>query len=780
MRTVKKNIISYMLVCISIVFLMGICLKNGETKLMYTGILFSLQSDYGVEDVERLQKDNVEFSNIEKIYEYDGNTYFKADIGYRGSKDKVLKEIEGSDIFSVVEYDENLYTDAIPSERTDKYMSGQWYLDNTGAKGAWQSVSGEPGEDITVAVIDTGVDYTHEDLKRSMWINEKEYLGRSGRDDDGNGFVDDIYGANIVDKNGNPMDNDESGHGTHVAGVIAMTANNGSCVGIAYGAKIMAIKAGNSEGAFKVSDIITAIDYAVKKNADVINMSFGAYIDSTVFEDILKKASEKCILVAAAGNEFKPDTESGEADAVTAYPAGYPFVIGVMAHDENNNLTNWSNYDAEPYSLIEYELAAPGHNILSTVPGNKYAVMSGTSMAAPMVSAAAAILLGETKDKEIEKPLKYVFGQLTQASNTSATKTTMTGKTYRYKALNIQDSLESEEQVNLQIGNIRFCNTEDSKIFKNSYTYDTTVENNRIDKEITCGFVVNNTWSEATDIKVEVSSTSKDIAFTNSDLDIPRMGRCEQLNIDCATVDSFRFIFSGEINNTYTIPLTFKITGKKQSDSSKISSVIIEKVITISVSEKMPEVTLVPQSGVDLSTAPTIPKVVTKGRYIKVSWDNLLKAEGYYVYRSTKKNKGYKKIANVKAASGLRYNDKKAKPGIRYYYKIKAYYKSSEVSGDSKPAYGIRLKKMSKVKIKHAYVSGKNKVTLSWKKIKGADKYEIYYSKKKNGRYKKLKVTAKTKYIHNLRKNINYYYKVRAYAKTTLKKVRNSYSKVVR
>ena len=112
--------------------------------------------------------------------------------------------------------------------------------------------------------------------------------------------------------------------------------------------------------------------------------------------------------------------------------------------------------------------------------------------------------------------------------------------------------------------------------------------------------------------------------------------------------------------------------------------------------------------------------------------------------------------------------------------KIKAYYKSSEVSGDSKPAYGIRLKKMSKVKIKHAYVSGKNKVTLSWKKIKGADKYEIYYSKKKNGRYKKLKVTAKTKYIHNLRKNINYYYKVRAYAKTTLKKVRNSYSKVVR
>ncbi len=178
----------------------------------------------------------------------------------------------------------------LPDETTDAGFLEQWYFtaNDPGIKTAWDYLMkndfsyGGNGDTI-VAVIDTGVDYNHEDLAASMWTNNAEFMGVPGVDDDGDGFVDDIYGASTVsdkyEHTGNPMD--DHGHGTHVAGIIGMTLFNGKGgVGVAPSARIMAVKAGQANGQFSSTDIAEAIDYAVMMGADVINMSFGSYANS--------------------------------------------------------------------------------------------------------------------------------------------------------------------------------------------------------------------------------------------------------------------------------------------------------------------------------------------------------------------------------------------------------------------------------------------------------------------------------------------------------------------
>ena len=702
MRLIKRKIITYMLVCIGMLVLSGIIYGNKMQKLIYTDILFSLKTGYGIDDVENKTICNAEFSNVEKIYEYDGEIYYSADVKHAGKAEKLINKLTKQNMFTYVENDAEMYSDAIPNERTDRYMKDQWYLDYIGAKDAWQQVNDSPGEDVVVAVIDTGVDYTHEDLKNSMWINEREYYGRRGRDDDGNGIADDLYGANIIDKTGDPMDNDESGHGTHVAGIIAMTANNGSGVGIAYDAKIMAVKAGNSQGSFKVSDIISAVEYAMNNGANIINMSFGAYIDSTVFEKVLKKASEKCILVAAAGNDSLPNSESLKKDAVDAYPAAYPFVIGVMAHDDSGKLTNWSNYDAKPYSLIEYEMAAPGYNILSTIPGNKYAIMSGTSMAAPMVSATAAILYSEIVSQnggQQSIDLNSVLARITRANTKTATTVTGDAKSYVYKSLYIPDILTKEETVDIQLGNVLL--TDGTNLIDDVYTIWLPEGQSSVTKEVMCGYVLNNTWAAATDINVEVSSPNESVSMIRNIFEVSAMDVFEKMEIARETNKAFSFTYSGTVNTSQTILLQFKITAKPVN-SEEIYTYTFDKNITFNVLEEKPVVTPSPQPAADLNVATATPDVTMK----------------------------IKKVKGLKAKTVLK--------------------------------------------------AGKKKVTLTWKKVKGAKKYEIYYSKKKSGGYKKLKVTAKTKYTHSFSAGKKYYYKVRAFAKSTGGRVNGAYSKKVK
>ena len=305
------------------------------------------------------------------------------------------------------EYNYIRQTTALPDQTTNPLMAQQWYL-NEDITSAWDHLDTygwrENLQNIVVAVIDTGVDYEHGNLRDSMWVNTGE-IPNNGIDDDNNGYTDDVHGVSTIgsvfDATGDPMDN--MGHGTHVAGIIAATPDKMGMVGLAHGVQIMAIKAG--DGYFNDSDIIEGINYAVEMGADVINMSFGSYARSAMMEEALAIAYSSAVLVAAAGND------STDTFMAPCYPAAYNFVIGVMAEDESGNVAGFSNTDSVRRNSVEYEVSAPGARIFSTLPDDRYASWSGTSMAAPYVSAVAALLRAKYNDKS-EFSTRFIMGQI--------------------------------------------------------------------------------------------------------------------------------------------------------------------------------------------------------------------------------------------------------------------------------------------------------------------------------------------------------------------------------
>ena len=307
-----------------------------------------------------------------------------------------------------------------PDPMTDNPLaSQQWYLNSCGIPEAWQfleehgiSAGGSP--DVIVAVIDTGVDYDHPDLKTSMWVNLGEIPG-NGIDDDGNGFIDDIHGCSTIgnsfDHNGDPMD--DNGHGTHVAGIIGAANNKEGILGVAYNTKIMAVKAGQASGVFNQSDIAEAILYAAANGADVINMSFGGPTTSLAVQDALISAYTKSVLVAAAGNKAVVNEGS---NSMPFYPASNSYVIGVMSIGSNANESAFTNYDRIAFNPVEYEVYAPGERILSSFPSGRYISLNGTSMAAPVVSGIAALLRSYYSDLDMY-PSRYIAAQIAATNN---------------------------------------------------------------------------------------------------------------------------------------------------------------------------------------------------------------------------------------------------------------------------------------------------------------------------------------------------------------------------
>lgn len=268
-----------------------------------------------------------------------------------------------------------------------------WGMNNTGQTGgtadadidapeAWNFTTGS--SNVVVAVIDTGVDYNHQDLSANMWTNPGEIPG-NGVDDDLNGYVDDYYGINSITGSGNPMD--DHYHGTHCSGTIGGRGNNGIGVaGVCWNVKIMACKFLDSGGSGYTSDAIECIQYAVSKGAHIMSNSWGGGGFSQSLKDAITAAQTAGILfVAAAGNT----TGGHDNDASPSYPASYDCenIIAVAATDHNDALATFSHYGA-----TSVDVAAPGVNIYSAQPGNAYQYLSGTSMATPHVSGLCALL----------------------------------------------------------------------------------------------------------------------------------------------------------------------------------------------------------------------------------------------------------------------------------------------------------------------------------------------------------------------------------------------------
>lgn len=248
---------------------------------------------------------------------------------------------------------------------------------------------------IIIAVIDTGVNLAHEDLAENIWRNSNE--NENSVDDDNNGYIDDISGWDFVNNDNKP--DDDNGHGSHVAGIIAADGSNGKGVtGVMQDAGIMPLKILTANGSGTTADEIKAIDYAINKGAKIINISFGGYaFDVLEYEALSQARREGILVVASAGNDGLDN------DIIPVYPASYGIghtvnnifypgldnIISVAASDQNDNLAWFSNYGA-----ASVHIAAPGVNIFSAYAGgtNQYISLNGTSMAAPQVTGVAGLL----------------------------------------------------------------------------------------------------------------------------------------------------------------------------------------------------------------------------------------------------------------------------------------------------------------------------------------------------------------------------------------------------
>ncbi|MER3494100.1 MAG: subtilisin [Mastigocladus sp. ERB_26_2] len=288
-----------------------------------------------------------------------------------------------------------------------------WGSDLVKAPETW--AKGYTGQGVVVAVLDTGVDYNHQDLSSNIWTNSKEIPG-NGKDDDGNGYIDDYYGWNFDGNNNSTLD--VNGHGTHVSGTIAGVNNGYGVTGIAYNSKIMPVKVLDDQGSGSYSAIANGIYYAVDNGADVINLSLGGGRSNDTLQKAVEYASSKgVIVVMAAGND---------GSSQPAYPARYAknYGLAVGAVDQNKNLADFSNRaGADQLTYV----TAPGVNVYSTIPGNDYASYSGTSMATPHVAGVVALMLSANpnlSDAQIRQILAETSGNSTTQTAISSGNTT--------------------------------------------------------------------------------------------------------------------------------------------------------------------------------------------------------------------------------------------------------------------------------------------------------------------------------------------------------------------
>ncbi len=357
---------------------------------------------------------------------------------YRIVGNKSMKEV--LDTYrqnAAVEYAEpNFILHALNTPNDPKF-NDLWGMNNTGQTGgkfdadidmpeAWDKTTGSA--DIIVGVIDTGVDYEHADLKANMWTNPNE-IPNNGTDDDNNGYVDDVRGWDFINNDNDPMDDNE--HGSHCSGTIGAVGNNAIGVaGVNWTVRIMPLKFLGANGSGSSSDAIKAIIYGADNGANVLSNSWGGGGFSQALLDAINYANSKGVLfVVAAGNE------SNDNDQSPTYPANYAAdnLIAVGASTDNDDIAGFSNYGA-----ATVQLAAPGEEILSTTPMDRYAYLSGTSMATPHVAGAAALIWAYYMPHSNKDNVKYrIFGGVDYIAK-------MDGKFLLNGRLNVNNSLANQ------------------------------------------------------------------------------------------------------------------------------------------------------------------------------------------------------------------------------------------------------------------------------------------------------------------------------------------------
>ena len=330
-----------------------------------------------------------------------------------------IYNIDDFEIASDIIYDKDLSTASTTSTTVpnDPLYSQQTNITQTNIDDVWNEYTTGDGSQV-VAILDTGVDYTHPDLEANIWINEAELNGVEGYDDDGNGYVDDMRGWDFINNDNAPLD--DNMHGTHVAGIVGAVGDNGIGVaGAAWNVKLMPVKVFQSNGQGNTSTIVEGINFASENGATIQNMSFGSYAESATLKSALENAYASSFLVAAAGNDkicIGPGLCPDNSPSAPLYPGAYTFVLGV--EDGNGSYDNYDQdgpvYSGYP-SFLNYEVKAPGSAIMNTVPNGGYRALTGTSMSTPIVAGAMALYLEQKPDDSNE----LIFGSLINTSGTN-------------------------------------------------------------------------------------------------------------------------------------------------------------------------------------------------------------------------------------------------------------------------------------------------------------------------------------------------------------------------
>lgn len=409
---------------------------KGKNRVVGSAALDKVFAKYGVSESSALMPLSGATVSRKKPRAYNGQTVADNNMSklycvsiVSDNPMQVLEMVNDLKALPEVEYAEPNYmvrATVLPSEtyKAEPLYSQFWGPAAIGLEQLWdQPITGV--KNPVIAILDTGVDIEHPDLKANIWTNTAELNGSEGADDDNNGFADDIHGYDFVNRTGRMRDN--NGHGTHCAGIAAACGNNGiGLAGANPDALIMPVTILQSDGNGDIATVIKGIDYAIANGAEIISMSFGGYADSMAEREALAKAYQKAVLVAAAGNDnkciYRHKCLVNDQLGLPMFPAAYNFVLGVQStSDAAGTLSSFSNYDDDgpvmtTYSekdLFNYELKAPGSGILSTFPNGQYRKLSGTSMACPLVAGAISRLM-QCKEYSSKEEL---FGDLIHSSN---------------------------------------------------------------------------------------------------------------------------------------------------------------------------------------------------------------------------------------------------------------------------------------------------------------------------------------------------------------------------
>lgn len=565
--------------------------------------------------------------------------------------ENLIKELKDVDGVVTVQPQRKRQLAALPN---DPQLEYQWHIDGQygmQVEDAWDTRTS--AEDIVVAVIDSGIDIDHADLSDNLWINTGETAG-NGIDDDGNGYIDDIYGWDFYNNDNDPdpepngIDDDGDGytdyivdHGTHVAGIIGAVGNNSVGVsGVAQNVQLMNLQIFDDEGDGGYStDIANAIEYAVDNGADIINMSLGGYFSDSLETAAIQYANENgVVILAAAGNE------TTNVNNTPIYPGCYDNVLAIAATTEEGEAADFSNFGADCV-----DVAAPGEYIYATYVDvntsttiDDYGYMSGTSMATPAVAGAIALLLAEDNSLTPAQVEEIIEDNSTDIG---------IGAKYGSGLLNIDAALAQVES------------TDDGEGDSGGDSGDGGSETVTQRPSAPTSISAYTDSSKATSVS-ESTRTLQDTPYFTWSGASDSQGSVVGYYVYFGTNVSA----NPETAGTYQTAANYQatsISGNEESYYLKVQSVDDEDNVSSDVESFEYIID-------DQVSEPTVTKTQLTSNGIRVRWEELSgeHVEKYRIYRKVGKKK-WKKIKVVNA-SKTKYIDKTVKAGKKYRYKIKA------------------------------------------------------------------------------------------------------------